>query len=250
MIKENIFKIKERIALVSSALNKDLSRIRIVAVSKGRSLEQIKEAIEGGITDIGENRVQEALTKYNQLFGIRDSVFGARCSVVGTCREPSTENREPIKWHMVGHLQTNKVKDAVKIFDLIQSVDSFHLALEIDAQAAKIHKVQDILIEVNVSGEQNKFGLKPDGVIEVVKEMAKLKNINIRGLMAVAPVADNPEKVRPYFRKLKELLDKINELRITSYGLRVLSMGMTDDFEAAIEEGATMLRLGRAVFGK
>ena len=228
--RENLLKIKERISSACSGINRDPSSITIVAVSKGRTVEQIQEVIESGvITDIGENRVQEALIKYKEL---------------GTC-EPW--NLRTIKWHMVGHLQTNKVKDALNLFDLIQSVDSLDLAQEIDKQAAKIHKIQDILIEVKTSPEATKFGLKPDETIEVIKEMAKFKNVNIKGLMTIAPVVDNPEKTRPYFRMLKELKDRINELNEPS-GLNVLSMGMTDDFEVAIEEGADMVRLGRAIF--
>lgn len=202
--------------------------ITIIAVSKGRTLEQIKETIAAGISDIGENRVQEALGKYNRL-----QAQGCRLQV---------------RWHMVGHLQTNKAKEAVKVFDLIHSVDSLHLACEIEKQAAKINKIQDILIQVNSSGEVSKFGLKPDETIGVIKEIAELKNLNIRGLMTIAPLVDNPEKARVYFRLLKELRDRINELRLTSYELRVLSMGMTDDFEVAIEEGSNMLRIGRAIF--
>ncbi len=219
MVKENILKLRERIA----------DSITIVAVSKGRTLEQIKEAVEAGITDIGENKVQEALEKYN---AIRTTPYAQR-----------------IKWHMVGHLQTNKVKEAVNIFNLIQSADSLHLAQEIDKWAARINKIQNILVEVNVCGESSKFGLKPDAAIGVIEEIARLKNININGLMTIAPVVDNPEKTRPYFRLLRELRDKINSLLSTGHQLSTLSMGMTDDFEAAIEEGATMVRLGRAIFG-
>lgn len=218
MVKKNILKLKGSIA----------NSITIVAVSKGRPLEQIKEAVEAGITDIGENKVQEALEKYNAI--------------------RTTQYAQRIKWHLVGHLQTNKVKDAVRIFDLIQSVDSLHLAQEIDKQAARINKIQDILVEVNVSGESTKFGLKPDAAIEVIKEIARLKNIKIKGLMTIAPMVDNPQITRPYFRELRELRDKINHLRFTTYDLQLLSMGMSDDFQVAIEEGATMVRLGRAIF--
>lgn len=221
MIRENIAKIREGILRPN--------QITIVAVSKGRSIEEIKAAIDAGITDIGENRVQEALLKYKQLSAIRSTLSA-------------------IKWHMVGHLQTNKVRDAVKIFDLIQSVDTLHLAEEIDKQASKMNKIQDILIEIKTSPEANKFGLKPDEAIEVIKEMVKLKDINIKGLMTIAPIADNPEKARPYFRMLRELRDKINALSTMGYGLSTLSMGMTNDFEVAIAEGSNMVRLGRAIF--
>jgi hypothetical protein len=224
MIEENIRKIKERVALACSRVDRDPAAITIVAVSKGRSVQEIEEAAAAGITGIGENRIQEAALKYKELTGAQ------------------------IKWHLVGHLQTNKAKDAVKIFDLIQSVDSPHLAVEIDKEAAKINKVQDILIQVNTSGEVTKFGLKPDAAVEVIKEITGLKNISIKGLMAIAPLSDNPEQTRPYFRALRELRDKLVQLWTVDCGLWTLSMGMTDDFEVAIEEGATMLRLGRALF--
>lgn len=228
MVKENILKIKERISYICSKINQDPDSITIVSVAKARTSEQIKEAIDAGITDIAENKVQEAILKYNAL--------------------RTTHYAQRIKWHMVGHLQTNKVKEAVKNFALIQSVDSVHLAQEIDKQAAKITKIQDILIQVNTSGEATKFGLKPNETIEVIKEVAKLKNIKIKGLMTIAPIVDNPEKTRTYFRMLRELRDRINELRCTSYDVQILSMGMTDDFGVAIEEGSNMIRLGRAIF--
>lgn len=217
-----------------SRINRDPSEIRIVAVSKGRTVEQIKEVVRSGIIDIGENKVQEAILKYAQLSQQAGETIGYRLSAV--------------KWHMVGHLQTNKVKEAVNIFDLIQSVDTLRLAQEINKQAAKINKIQDILLEINVSGEESKFGLKPQESIKIVEDMAKFKNVNIKGLMTVAPISDDPEHVRPYFRKLRELKNKINESRITNYQLQFLSMGMTDDFEVAVEEGANVVRLGRAIF--
>ena len=221
MIKENVLKIKERISLICTKINRDPNTISVVAVSKGRTIDQIKEAIDVGITDIGENRVQEAVSKYKEI--------------------RNTEYARRIKWHMVGHLQTNKVKDAVKIFDLIHSVDSLHLAEEISKQASKINKVQDMLLEVKTSPEISKFGLKHNEVIEVIKDIVKLKNINIKGLITIAPVVDNPEKTRPYFRILRELKDTINNMPY-------LSMGMTDDYQVAIEEGSNMIRLGRAIF--
>ncbi len=230
MVSDNILKVRERILSVCAKINRDPGRINTIAVSKGRAVEQIKEAIEAGITDIGENKVQEALAKYNALSAKRYPL-------------------NAIKWHMVGHLQTNKAKEAVRIFDLIQSVDTLHLAKEIDKQAGRINKVQDILIEIKTSSEETKFGLKPDAAIEVIKEIARLKNINIKGLMTIAPLVANPEETRPYFRMLRELRDRMNYLNAKRYTLYALSMGMTDDFETAIEEGSNMVRLGRAIFG-
>jgi len=229
MIKENILKIRERILSICSKSGREPSQVTIVAVSKTRTIEQIEEAAASGINEIGENKVQEALLKYKKF-----------ADISGAWR---------IKWHMVGHLQTNKAREAVEVFTLIHSVDSLHLALAIDKEAARIKKVQDILVEVNTSGEAAKFGIKPDEAVEVVKEIAKLKNIRIEGLMTIAPVVNNPEEARPYFRRLKDLRDKINQSGVAGYELRVLSMGMTDDFEAAIEEGSNMVRIGRAIFG-
>ena len=188
MIKESILRINAQILRICSKINRNPEEISIVTVSKGRSPQEIKEVILAGITEIGENRVQEAILKYRVL---------------------STEYR--VKWHMVGHLQTNKIKEAVKIFDLIQSVDSLDLAAEIDKQAAKINKIQDILIEIKTSTEATKLGLKPDEAIEVIKEIVRLKNINVKGLMTIAPLVDNPEKARPYFRMLRELRDKLSQ---------------------------------------
>ncbi|MCM8771398.1 MAG: YggS family pyridoxal phosphate-dependent enzyme [Candidatus Omnitrophica bacterium] len=229
MIRENVLAIKRQVGFIASKINRDPEQITIVAVSKGRSIEEIKEAIKAGISDIGENRIQEAVVKYNTL----------------KMRRPEFGN---ISWHFVGHLQTNKVKEAVRIFDLIQSVDSQRLAAEINKQAAHIGKIQDILIEVKTSPEATKFGFMPEEVIAAIKEMNKLKNINIKGLMTIAPRVDEPEKARPYFRLLRELKDNITKALIPLTQPLILSMGMSDDFPIAIEEGADMLRLGRAIF--
>jgi len=227
MIRDNLFYLKERIARACAKIGRDPATITLVAVTKTRTAREIRETLEAGVTDIGENRIQEAVIKYEELI---TSELAART----------------IKWHMVGHLQTNKVKEAVRIFDLIHSVDSIRLAQEIDKQAARINKIQDILIEVKTSPEATKFGLKPDELVRIIEEIAKLKNINMNGLMTIAPVAEYPEESRPYFKMLRELKDKINPL--TNNQLTVLSMGMTDDFEVAIEEGADIIRLGRAIF--
>ncbi len=228
MIRENILKIKKQIASACFRSNRDPAGITIVAVSKNRPLEQIEEAIGAGIVDIGENRVQEALLKYNAVL-----------------RTPYSVRTQ---WHMVGHLQTNKVKEAVKFFASIQSVDSLRLAKEINAQAVRIDKTQDIMLEVKTSPEATKFGLKPGEVLGASEEIARLRNLRVLGLMTIAPLLDDPEQARPYFIKLRELRDEINRLSVIGYRLSDLSMGMTDDFEVAIEEGSTMVRLGRAIF--
>jgi pyridoxal phosphate enzyme (YggS family) len=230
MIRDNIGKIRERLAGACAKVKRDAGSVTIVAVSKGRTVGQVKEAVAAGIADIGENRVQEASLKFRSL-------------------APQT------KKHMVGHLQTNKAKDAVGIFDLIQSVDSVRLAQEIDKQAYKINKVQDILVEIKVSHEDSKSGLTARAGIDAVIEMIKLPNIRIRGLMTIAPLMSRAEDSRPFFRELINFRDKVNEFGLTqpdgkklSEDLKIISMGMSEDFQVAIEEGSTMIRIGRAIF--
>jgi len=222
MIRDNILEVKRRIEAACFRAKRQSSGVKLIAVSKNRSIEEIEEASLAGITDFGENRVQEALSKYKAKL--------------------------PIRWHMIGHLQTNKTREAVRIFDIIHSVDSLRLAEEIDKRAAKINKIQDILIEIKTSPEATKFGLEFKQAAGVIKEIANFKNINVQGLMTVAPLADNPEEARPYFRSLNELRNEINHLPVIKQPLSVLSMGMTDDFEVAIEEGSGMIRVGRAIF--
>lgn len=216
MIKENILRVKERIAAVCAKIKADPEKITLVCVTKGRPVEQILEAVNLGFRYLGENRVQEAREKYKQVPGA--------------------------EWQMVGHLQLNKVKDALKIFSLIHSVDSIALAQEINKQAVKINKIQDIFLEVKTSPEVTKFGFKSVELFDASKEILKLENLRVKGLMTIAPVGNNTEEARQYFAKLKALRDTLNPGWF-------LSMGMTDDFEVAIEEGADIIRLGRAIFG-
>ncbi|MFH1563244.1 MAG: YggS family pyridoxal phosphate-dependent enzyme [Nitrospirota bacterium] len=213
LISDNLQKIKERIKEAAYRVGRNPAEIKLVAVTKGVEPDRILEAIQARVEIIGENRVQEVKAKYEVI-------------------------KTQVEWHLVGHLQKNKVKDAVKLFSLIHSVDSFELAKEIDKRAAQIGKVQDILIEVNTSGESTKFGVVPSAVEKLLIEIKYLPNIRIQGLMTIAP--DNPESARPYFRILKELNDK--------FRLKYLSMGMSNDFELAIEEGANIVRIGRAIF--
>jgi len=216
MIKENILRVNERIAAVCDRIKADPRRVTIVCVTTGRPVGQILEAVDSGFRHLGENRVQEAREKYRQIPGA--------------------------DWQMVGHLQLNKVKDALKIFSLIHSVDSVALAREINKQAAKINKIQDILLEVKTSPEVTKSGFEPDALLDVSKEILSLDNLKVKGLMTIAPVVDKAEEARQYFAELKDLRDSLNPSWL-------LSMGMTDDFEVAIEEGADIIRLGRAIFG-
>ena len=215
MIKGNIERIKQRIAAACAKISTDPCKITIICVTKGQAVKQILEIISLGFKDIGENRVQEALEKYKQISNV--------------------------KWHMLGHLQSNKVKEAIRIFDLIHSVDSTSLAKEINRQAIKINKVQDILLEVKTSIEVTKHGFDPNEIERVYAEICKLSNLRVKGLMTIAPLVDSAQQTRPYFLQLKQLRDKLNPQLS-------LSMGMSDDFEVAVEEGADIIRLGRAIF--
>jgi len=228
VIRENLLKIRERIASSCAKAGRLNAEVTLVCVSKSRSLEEIQEVLAAGIGDIAENKVREALSHYK---AIADRSYARQ-----------------IKWHMIGHLQTNKVKEAVRIFDLIHSVDSFRLAEEINKQAAKIDKIQDILVEVNTSQEESKFGVKPGQLWELVKAIPELKNVRLIGLMTMAAQSADPQRSRPYFRKLRELKEQINKLNGPDK-LAHLSMGMSDDFEVAIEEGASLVRIGTAIFG-
>jgi len=218
MIAENIKSVTQRIARSCEKSGRAPEDVKLICVTKASSVGEIEEALSYGITSVGENRVQDAVAKY---------------AVIG----------DKAEWHLIGHLQTNKAKDAVKVFSLIHSVDSARLAKEIDKEAGKIGKVQDILIQVNISGEESKFGVEPGALEDLIKEAVLYPNIKIKGLMTIAPEASDPETLRPYFRALRELRDRINNGALT-----ILSMGMTGDFEIAIEEGSNMVRIGRAIF--
>ena len=223
-IKNNLRIIKEKIKKATLKANRYPEEIKLVAVTKTATIEQIEEAISAGVKTIGENKVQEAKEKYHIL---------------------STD----IEWHLVGHLQTNKVKYAIEIFDCIHSVDSIKLAEEIDKRSLQFGKTTNVLIEVNVSGEETKYGIKPEEVEPFLKETSEFSRIRVRGLMTIAPMAEDKEDVRPYFRKLRELSEEIKSKNLKNVKMDYLSMGMTEDFEVAIEEGANMVRIGRGIFG-
>jgi len=220
-IKENIRRLRERVIKATERAGRSEDEITIVAVTKTISPEKIQEAIASGITIIGENRVQEAKEKY---------------AIIG----------EHVQWHMVGHLQTNKVKDALKIFSLIQSLDSLRLAREIEKRA---ETTVDCLIEVNTSKESSKFGIAPDDLGEFFENLQECKKINILGLMTIGPgwAVHDPEASRPCFQLLRDLRDKLAQE--FSKPFPILSMGMTSDYDVAIEEGSTMIRVGTAIFG-
>jgi len=224
IIKNNLEIINEKIKKAALKAGRNSQEIKLVAVTKTATIEQIKEAISEEVKIIGENRVQEAKEKYQILSA-------------------------DIEWHLVGHLQTNKVKYAIEIFDLIHSVDSIKLAKEIDKRSLQFGMITNVLVEVNVSGEETKYGIKPEEVEPFLKEISEFSRIKIRGLMTIAPIAEDEEEVRPYFRKLRELFEKIKSKNIKNVKMDYLSMGMTEDFEVAVEEGANMVRIGRGIFG-
>jgi hypothetical protein len=224
-VKAILSQIEARIHRAAEAAGRRPESVRLVAVSKTKPIQMIRAAIDAGVTDIGENYIQEAREKFSAL--------GTR----------------PVSWHFIGHLQTNKAKYAVRIFDLIHSVDSAKLAGELDRQAEKIGKIQDILIQVNISGEAGKSGIPSEAARPLIEEIAPLAHIRVRGLMTLPPYFDDPEKAQPFFRALRLLRDEIRATDIGNVALDELSMGMTGDFEAAIAEGATLVRIGTALFG-
>jgi pyridoxal phosphate enzyme (YggS family) len=229
MNKASVQQVYERITRSCRRAERAPETVTVVAVSKGRPVADIQDALAAGFVNIGENRVQEARMKYAHFQRLQLS-------------PPA------LRWHMVGHLQTNKVKDAVTLFDLIQSVDSMRLAQEIDKCAAQTNKIQDVLLEVKVSPEEAKGGVAVKEASAIAQQIRLLPHIALKGLMTVAPLCNDAEETRPFFKMLRSLFDAMNKGEFRDCPLPVLSMGMSDDFEVAIEEGATMVRLGRALF--
>lgn len=224
MISENIADVEKEIDKVCKENGRDRSEVTLIAVSKTKPVEMIEEAYNTGCRDFGENKVQELVDKYEQL-------------------------PKDIRWHMIGHLQRNKVKYIVDKVFLIHSVDSVRLAEEISKEAVKKNVSVNILIEVNVAQETTKFGLTCEEVEQMVREIAKLPNVNIKGLMTIAPIVDNPEENKQYFQKLKKIAVDISAKNIDNVSMDILSMGMTGDYQAAVAEGATYVRVGTGIFG-
>ncbi len=225
MIKENLQEVNSVLKSSCEKAGRPASEVTLIAVSKTKPIEMLTEAYESGCRHFGENKVQELVEKYEVM-------------------------PKDIKWHMIGHLQRNKVKYIVDKVYLIHSVDSFKLAEEISKEAQKKKVVVSILIEVNVAGEESKFGIKPEEAEEVIRQIALLPGIMIKGLMTIAPYADNPEDNRQYFAQLKQLSVDISKKNIDNVIMSVLSMGMTGDYAVAIEEGATFIRVGTGIFGE
>ena len=201
--------------------------VELVVAAKTRTIDEIKEVISAGATIIGENYVQETRKMQEEM------------------------DNGTISWHMIGHLQRNKVKDAVKIFDMIETVDSIALAKEIDTRCANIGKVKmSILIEINSGSEPQKSGVLPENAIALIQEMALLQNIKIMGLMTMGPLVGNPESARPYFIETRKIFNEIKSINLPNVEMQYLSMGMTNSYKIAIEEGSNMVRLGTAIFGE
>jgi len=224
-LKDRLHRVQERIGKAAEACGRRSDSVRLVAVSKTKPVEMIREAVAAGVSIVGENYIQEAREK---IFAMAD------CSV---------------SWHFIGHLQRNKTKYAVRLFDLIHSVDSLKLAGELDHQAAKIHKIQKILIQVNIGEDPAKFGTTAQEALDLVRAVGVFKNLSIQGLMTMPPFFDDPDRVRPCFAALARLRDDIRAAGIPNVFMAELSMGMTGDFEAAIACGATLVRIGTAIFG-
>ncbi len=223
-IQNGLAQVKHRIARAALGCGRDPESVQLVTVSKTQPVALVRAAISAGAGIIGENYIQEARDKFNALID------------------------QPARWHFIGHLQSNKAKYAVRIFELIHSVDSVKLAAEIDKQAQKTGKVQNILVQVNISREPTKSGIEQDQAMDLISAIAQNKNLSIQGLMTMPPFFDAPERARPFFAALRLLRDRVEQT--LHLPMKDLSMGMTGDFEVAIEEGATLVRIGTAIFGE
>jgi pyridoxal phosphate enzyme (YggS family) len=220
-IKENLLRVRERIEKAARKAGRDSNEIKLVAVSKTVETDRIKEAIEAGIAILGENYVQEAQKKIEEI-------------------------GRPVSWHFIGHLQSNKAKYAVRLFDMIHALDSVSLAEELNRRAEQSDRVMKVMIEVNLSKEVTKFGTDEEMMLNLAKRIQTLRHLSLEGLMTMPPYFDSPEMSRPYYIALRELKEKMAKEGIP---MKELSMGMSNDFEIAIEEGATFVRVGTAIFG-
>ncbi|OGW72814.1 MAG: YggS family pyridoxal phosphate enzyme [Nitrospirae bacterium RIFCSPHIGHO2_02_FULL_40_19] len=232
---EAVNAVQKRINNAAVKAGRNPADIKLVAVTKNVELPQIIEAVKAGVTILGENRVQEAQKKISNF---KFQISNLR-----------------VEWHLIGSLQKNKAKYAVQLFDLIHTIDSIGLTEEVNKQAEKVGKIQRVLVQVKLSEEETKHGALEKDLIGLLEKIISMGNLKLEGLMTMPPYFENPEKTRPYFRQLRQLQDNINASRlstgqagITHYALRDLSMGMSNDFEVAIEEGATMVRIGTAIF--
>ena len=220
----NYRKILNRVNETAAQCGRNPKDVKLLGAAKAQSVEAIRAAISAGVALIGENYVKETKEKKDQVTA-------------------------SVEWHLIGHLQRNKVKAAIELFDVIESLDNLALARALDKEAGKRGKIVRVFVEVNLGGEESKSGIAKNSVVSLLDEAAKLSCLRVEGLMTVPPFCENLEEVRPYFRELSDLRAKLNELRLPNVDLRELSMGMTHDYVVAIEEGATIVRIGTALFG-
>jgi pyridoxal phosphate enzyme (YggS family) len=223
---ERLASVQQRIEAAARRSGRTASSVRLVAVSKFRTVEEIEEAIAAGVTEIGESRVQEAETKRGRIAAVN------------------------LVWHLVGRLQSNKAKKAVQYFDIIHSISTLDMARRVDRLAGEQHKTQDVLVQVQVADEESKQGLAVSELHQTLERMAELTHLRVLGLMALPPYLSNPDDVRPYFVRLRELRDAARSRGLAGPAFSELSMGMSHDFEVAVEEGATLVRVGTAIFGE
>lgn len=225
LLQDNLKKVQENIRKACKKAGRNEEEVTLIAVSKTKPLSDLEEILDAGVIEFGENKVQELCDKFEHI-------------------------KSPVHWHMIGHLQTNKVKYIVDKVCLIHSVDSLKLASQISKEAEKKQVECDVLIEVNVAQEESKFGITTDETLTLIREVAVLPHVHIKGLMTIAPFVDDPEENRPVFRSLYELSKTVAKEQIPDVSMEILSMGMTNDYMVAIEEGATMVRVGTGIFGE
>ena len=227
-VAKRIAEVREKVERACERAGRELEDVTVMAATKGRSVPEIVEVVEAGISDVGENYVQELLDKKGEL---------------------DEAGYSDICWHAIGHLQRNKARYVVAICSQIHSVDSVRLAREIDKRAARIDKVQAVLLEINIAGEESKFGIAPAQAAQLAEQIMELAHLQLRGLMTMPPYTDNPEDSRPLFKVLRDMAEQLVSLGLPSEAMSELSMGMSGDYQVAIEEGATTIRLGTVLFG-
>ncbi len=227
-VAQRVAEVRGKVEQACEQAGRKIEDVTIMAATKGRRVTEIVEAVEAGISDVGENYVQELLDKKSEL---------------------DQAGYSDIRWHAIGHLQRNKVRYVVPLCSWIHSVDSIRLAQEIDKRAARIDKVQAVLLEINISGEESKFGIAPEQAVELAEQVMELEHLQLRGLMTMPPYTDNPEDSRPLFKALRDLAEQLVDRGLPREAMSELSMGMSGDYQVAVEEGATIIRLGTALFG-
>lgn len=225
LVIENLKQFEHNVSEALSRAGRKREDLHVVVVSKNRPVDQIKTVVSHGYTFIGENRIQEARSHMSQI-------------------------PDMIEWHMVGHLQTNKAKEALNLFTLVHSIDSLHVALALEKAGQRLGKSIDVLVQVNVSGEKTKFGVNSEEIDMLIEEMGRLDCVNVKGLMTIAPFTEEEKIIRSCFKGLKELGDTIRDQAFSGVEMKYLSMGMSNDYEIAIEEGANILRIGSAIYDK